>query len=117
MILRSPSTRIPEGMVVGEKPAPLVYQFLDDNGAPINIAGYTAKVNITERNQGPSIVGAAATVANDASGQVTYTFGGSEFPTAGHYRIEFWVGNGTQRFCSVIITVDVRWSLAAVPSI
>jgi hypothetical protein len=117
MILTSPATSIPE-LVIGEKPAPLVYQFQDGAGAPLVITGYQAKVNIKEHDAAaPSISGGAAVVTNGANGEVTYTWAGTEFPTPGQYEIEIWVGNGAQRFCSVIIQVPVRFARGPVPAI
>lgn len=110
------STRITD-FKVGEKPAPLEYQFLDGAGGPLSIVGYQAKVNITERWGTVGVSNANATVTDAANGKVTYTFTGAEFPHAGQWTIEVWVGNGTQRFASVNVLVDVHWPVGAIPSI
>jgi hypothetical protein len=107
-----------DDLKVGEIPNPLVYQFLDSNGAPLSIAGYTAKANFAERSGGVSLAGAAVAVTDAANGKVTYTFTGNEFPTAGHWQIEIWVGNAsTRRYASVVIEVDVHWPIGPVPVI
>lgn len=101
--------------VTGEKPPPLNYTFLDSTNAPINLTGYTAKVNVRER------YGAAtqynATVSTPASGVVTYAWTGSEFPTPGSYQAEIWVGNGVTRYDSILLKFDVRAAVGPVPSI
>jgi hypothetical protein len=104
--------------VVGEKPAPLQYQFLDSSGVPINLGAYTAKFSCVERGA-PTITAACvnATVTDAAAGKVTYVWNGTEWPTAGRYEAELWVGNTTQRFASVLITFTVRTAVACVPVI
>lgn len=103
--------------VVGEKPAPFVYTFQDYAGAALPITGYAAKF-IVRRSDDPA--GAQtynATVSNGAAGQVTYTWTGAEFPVPGHYLAEMWVGNGSNRFASVLIRFDVRSAVGPVPNI
>lgn len=102
--------------VVGEKQAPLEYQYLDSAGVPIDLTGYTAKFVFRERDSASAIT-ANAVVTNPTSGKVTYTWTGTEFTTSGHWMAEFWVGNLAQRWCSWLILFDVRNSLGAVPSI
>jgi hypothetical protein len=108
-----------DDLKVGEIPNPLVYQFLDSLGNPLNITGYTCKVNVCERISGVcSVIGAAGTVPLGADGKISYTFTGAEFPTAGKWEIEVWVGNaGARRFASVKIKVDVHWAIGPVPAV
>ena len=102
--------------VTGEKPPPLIYQFLDANGNPINLAtAYTARFCYRERDGLPTT--ANATFADATTGQVQYTWTGNEFPTPGHYYGEFWVGNGSSRFASVLLEFDVRAGVCVAPSI
>ena len=101
--------------VMGEKPAPLTYQFLDSDGAAINLTGYTAKFSYQEHDGVATV--ANATVSDPTAGKVQYTFAGTEFATAGRYRAEFWAGNGTNRFASVDILFNVAVSVGAAPSI
>lgn len=104
--------------VVGEKPAPLEYQFLDSAGTPMNLGAYTAKFSCIERGSGVVTAdAAAATVTDAANGKVTHSWVGSEFPTPGRYEAEMWVGNTTQRFATVLITFTVRAAVASVPNI
>ena len=106
---------INEPYVIGEKPTPLEYQFLDGGGAVINITGFTAKFNYTERDG--AAVTANATISDGPNGKARYTFTGNEFTTAGHYRAAFIVGNGTNRYESVEIHFDVSIGVGAMPSI
>lgn len=102
--------------IVGEKPPPLVYQFLDSTGAPIDLSsGYVATFECREFD-GASFTG-TATITNGSAGQVTYTWTGTEMPTSGRYTAFFWAGNGTTRLCSVPIKWLARLSVAAVPNI
>jgi hypothetical protein len=106
--------------VVGEKPAPLTYVFQDANGVPISFLGGGYNARFTTREHwaaAPAVDNAAVAVANDASGQVTYTWTGAEFPTPGHYHAELWIGNGSNRFASVKLEYDVRAPVGTVPSI
>lgn len=99
--------------VVGEKQPPLVYQFLDSAGAPIDLTAYAVNFILRERS------GAATTYTgalyDAANGQVKYTWTGTEWPTAGRYIAEFFAGNGTNRYASVLITFTVRSAVGAVP--
>lgn len=101
--------------VVGEKPASLAYSFLDSSGAPINIQGWTVKFQCQERFG--SVFYGSGSVSDGPNGTALYVFTGAEFPTAGQYRAEFWVGNGTNRFASVDIKFTVAAPVGAPPSI
>jgi len=102
--------------VVGEKPPPLTYSFLDSNGSPIDLSGFTAGFTLREKYGAP--VSYSATVSSPSAGAVTYAWTGAEFPTAGSYLAEFWTGNGvTIRYASVLIKIDVRLPVGAVPSV
>jgi hypothetical protein len=102
---------------VGEKPVPLVYQFQDSNGIAIDLTGYTVKFEVRESlGAAPTILNATL-VAPATNGSVQYVWTGTEFPTPGHYRARFWVGNASQRFSSVLITFDVADAEGPVPVI
>jgi len=109
------SIKISEPYVIGEKPSPLEYQFQDASGTVINITGFTAKFNYKERDG--AAVTANATVPTGTDGKARYTFLGTEFTTAGHYRAAFIVGNGTNRYESVLIEFDVSTGVGTMPSI
>jgi hypothetical protein len=101
--------------VVGERQPPLVYQFLDSSGVPIDLSAYSVEFIVRERS------GSAATYSgslfNATNGQVQYAWTGSEWPTPGRYVAEFFVGNGTNRYASLLITFTVRASVGPVPAI
>jgi hypothetical protein len=101
--------------VVGEKPPPLTYQFLDSAGVAINLTGYTAKFVVKEKYGTATTYN--ATVSTPASGIITYTWVGTEFATAGSYQAEMWVGNGALRYDSILIKFDVRAAVGPVPAI
>jgi hypothetical protein len=100
---------------VGEKPVPLLYTFLDHDGKIIDLTGYTAK--FVYREASGALVTANATIPNPTTGAAQYTWIGGEFPTPGHYRARFWVGNLAQRLASVLITFDVSDAEGPIPSI
>lgn len=106
---------ISEPYVIGEKPSPLEYQFLDADGAAINIAGFTAKFNYQE--QDGVAVSANAVISDGVNGKARYVFTGNEFATAGNYRAAFIVGNGTNRYESVEINFDVSIGVGPMPNI
>lgn len=101
---------------VGEKPAPLVYQFLDHTGAAINLTGYTAKFQF-QRSDDPAITVLDAEVTDALAGEVTYTWTGTEFSTPGKWWAEFWTGNTTNRFASKRLEASVRASVGPPPTI
>ena len=101
--------------VVGEKPPPLEYTFLDAAGAAINLTGYTAKFHV-QRTDAAALV-FNATVSDPTGGKVTYTWAGTEFATPGSYWAEAWVGNSVNRFASLRLEFTVRASIGTAPSI
>lgn len=101
--------------VVGEKPAPFEYTFLDAAGAVINLTGYTAKFQY-QRTDGAA-TSASATVTAPTQGKVTYTWTGPEFATPGNWWAEFVVGNGTNRYISLRLEYTVRAGVGATPSV
>lgn len=101
--------------VVGEKPPPLEYSFLDSNGAAIDLSGYQARFVYKEADSAAVTVNAS--VSTPLSGTVEYVWAGTEFATPGHYQAEFWAGNGTNRYASYVMVFQVRDSVGPVPSI
>ncbi len=101
--------------VVGEKPPPLVYTFLDSAGAPIDLTGYA--VRFTYRHVDGTATEAAAAVTDAAGGKITYTWTGPEIATPGDHWAEIWAGNTANRFCSLRLEYNVRAAVGAVPAI
>lgn len=102
--------------VVGEKPPALAYTFKDSQNIAINLTGFTAKFIVKHADS--SAVTYNATVTTPASGIVSYTWTGAEFPLPGSYQAEFWAGNGTSlRYCSVMIKFEARLPVGPVPSV
>lgn len=107
------SVTIKEPYVMGEKPAPLVYAFLDASGNPIDVTGWAAEFHIQERFGSPIVL--TASIASGASGQVEHVWTGLEFPTPGKYTGQFWVGNGTFLYASTAIYFHVAAPVGTTP--
>lgn len=103
--------------VVGEKPSPLSYTFLDSSGVAMNLTGYTAKFITRLVDDDTTAATFNATITNPTGGVVTYTWTGSEMTTPGKHWGELWVGNTTQRYASVRLEFTVRQAVGPVPSI
>lgn len=104
----------------GEIPAPLSYTFKDSDGNPISFlgGGYNGRVSIRERWAVlPIVDNAAATVPNDATGRVVYTWTAVAFAQQGEYFVHVWSGNGSNRFASDKIRYFVRDAVGSVPSV
>lgn len=100
--------------VVGEKPPPLEYSFLDASGSPIDLTGYSATLRI-QRTDASAYTELTATVTAPASGTVSHTWTGSEFGSAGTYWLEFWAGNTVNRYASQRLETVVRLPVGPVP--
>jgi hypothetical protein len=91
---------------VGEIPAQLQYQFQDADGNPIDLTGYTAvfqwgaRDNTTMFSDAQSV---AANIVDESNGRVRHVWSGDELSTPGRYAGMFWVGNGVNRFASILI--------------
>lgn len=101
--------------VLGEIPPPLTYQFLDSSGAAIDLTNYSGSFSWQEHD-GVAGTGAAA-VSNAVNGEVTYTWTGAEFATAGRYTAFMWAGNLTNRFASLPLAFTVQLPVGPVPAI
>lgn len=99
----------------GEVPAPLVYQYLDADGVPINLTGY--QVRFVWKPAGGLPVTGNGSIVDAATGQVGYSWSGAEFNIPGPYEAQFWAGNLTNKFASDVIQWTVRVSVGPVPAI
>lgn len=100
---------------VGEKPAPLEYQFLKSDGTPENLTGWTAKFHYQRSDSTATEV--SATVSEPTQGKVTYTWIGTELSTPGTWWCEFWVGNTSNRLASKRLEAVVRAAVGTAPAI
>ena len=81
----------------------------------IDLSGYAAKFVYKEADSAAITVNASVIAA--LAGTVEYVWTGAEFATPGHYRAEFWTGNGTNRYASLVLVFQVRDSVGPVPNI
>lgn len=86
---------------------------LDPNGNPVNLTGTTVRFHMTPVG-GAILINQSATVVSAATGQVRYTWTGTDTATAGNYLAEFEVTTGgvqqtypNDRYISVIITAQL----------
>jgi hypothetical protein len=106
--------------VVGEVPPPLDYQFLDADGVPINLTGFTtATFQWAELIQGQFVnpVTATATVTDALTGTVTHTWTGVEFDAPGEHAALFYVNDGTVQYASIMITWHVCLPVGVPPTV
>lgn len=104
--------------VVGEVPPPLEYQFLDVDGQPINLTGFTtATFQWAELIQGQFVnpVTVSASVTDAVTGRVTHVWMGSEFDAPGEHAGLFYVNNGTTQYTSVLILWQVCLPIGVPP--
>lgn len=94
-------------LVVGEKPAPLQYQYQDSAGVGIPLVGYAVRLLIWERDNPQNVTTYTGALSDGPAGKVQYTWTGTEFLSPGQWRLRFWAGNTVQRFASTLITVPV----------
>ncbi len=97
----------------GEIPEPLEFQFLDADGDPIDLTGYTATfVFNINGNTGTERV---ADVTTPAEGKVTYAWQDGDISIGtvreARLRAEFVVTNGTNRYYSDLFYAPVRASI------
>ena len=92
--------------VAGERPDPLVYEFLDADGAPIDLTGYSAQFGYAELWGSP----AALRNATVDGSTVVYEWTAADLATPGRYRGELWAADadGTPTYASVALRWDVR---------
>lgn len=103
---------------VGEKPEPLLITFTDVDGTAINLNGYDSDFVVEAVDQTVTGLGVGtATLNTDGTdGVVKYTWGAADFATAGFFRAQMWVGNGTNRYASCVYSFFVNIDTTA-PSI
>lgn len=104
--------------VVGEIPPPLEYTFLDSAGVAINLTGFTVRFQRALIDGGftnaVTLVGALSDAPN---GKVTYVWTAADFLSPGRYGGMFFVGNGSNRYASWLITWTTCASVDTPPNI
>lgn len=90
--------------VAGEIPEPEEYQFLDADGAAIDLTGFTATFSLSYGATGQSL---AADVSTPAEGRVTYEWVAGDI-VEGLLQAEFVVTNGTNTYISDLMGAVVR---------
>jgi hypothetical protein len=109
------STRCPAATVccgpftVSEVPDPLLYQFQDAAGAPLDLTGFgTVSWCWAERWGGAQA--RTAEVTDPAQGLTRYVWAEGDLDSPGQFTGHFWVTQaGGRRYASVPIRFDVRW--------
>lgn len=94
-----------------ELPGQLTWQFLDDDGDPMDLTGFTVKYH--HLRHGGSTVTRAGVLVTPASGIVGYSPVAADLNTAGVYKGQFEVGNGVNRYYSDDIVYRVKEAVAA----
>jgi hypothetical protein len=91
-----------------EVPEAVEYQFLDADGAAVNLAGFSSTGVLTNMDSGTA-VSRAASVTAPSSGKVTFTWAATDLAVAGRFRLVLWVNVGTTaRYASEEIWVHVE---------
>lgn len=106
--------------VVGEVPPPLEYQFLDADGLPIDLTGFsTVTFQWSEVIQGQFVLPVIGDgiVSDAATGRVTHDWTGAELDSAGEYAALFFVNDGTNQYASITITWHVCLSIGTPPAV
>ena len=96
----------------GSIPLGLTYQFLDGDGAAINMTVGTwtgeAKAEQLHVDAQPSPApGGGAVVVTSGTATVTYSFTVDDCKTVGRFQLTIWTGNGTNRVGSTTFECEV----------
>jgi BppU N-terminal domain len=94
---------------LSEVPDPLVYQFQDADGAPLDLTGFTTLSFCWAERWGGAQARVAELVDEATAGTVRYVWDDGDLDTPGQYTGLFWVTQpGGRRYASVPIRFDVR---------
>lgn len=96
----------------GERPAPLV---IDMNAG--DITGYDARANVKRVRGSGAMSRTSITVTDGPNSEVTYTWQDEDFTEPGTWKLEAWVGNGTNRYASVTFVYAVEEAVGDAPDI
>ncbi len=106
----------------GSIPAGLTYQFLDGDGAAIDMAtgtwtGQTKAEQLHTDTQPSPAPGAGAVVVTAGTATVTYSFTADDCLTNGRFQLVIWAGNGTNRVGSPTFEWEVYDAPGALPTV
>lgn len=100
---------------LGAKPLPLEYQFLDENGAAIDmsIGTWTGQARAESKfgASTPANLGSGSVTVDTPTATVRYAWAEEDFATAGQFRLILWAGNGSTRVGSAVF----EWSVVDAP--
>lgn len=105
----------------GSKPPSLEYQYLDENNDPVDlsIGSWTGQARAEQLHvdSQPLNIGTGSVSVNTANATATYNWHESDFSTPGRFLLIIWIGNGTQRFGSVVFEWVVSDAPGADPTV
>lgn len=95
---------------VGERPEPINYQFLDADGNPISLVGFTASATLRDPSGAPASYFAEVDVTDPANGIETFEWPADPLTEVGVYRLVLWATNGagTQVYAGEEIIVEAH---------
>jgi hypothetical protein len=106
----------------GALPLGLTYQFLDGDGAAIDMSqgtwtGQAKAEQLHVDTQPVTPPGTGAVVVDDATAMVTYSFVSGDCLTIGRFQLVLWAGNGTNRVGSPTFEWEVYDAPGALPTV
>ena len=106
----------------GSIPLGLTYQFLDGDGAAINMsqgtwAGQGKAEQLHADSQPAPAPGGGAVVVTSGTATVTYAFTVDDCKTVGRFQLTIWAGNGTNRVGSATFEWEVYDAPGALPTV
>ncbi len=106
----------------GALPQGLSYQYLDGDGAPVDLTSGTwtgeAKAEQLHADSQPSPIPGGGAVGIDVPTAVaTYTFTVDDSKTVGRFQLILWIGNGTNRLGSATFEWEVHDAPGTVPTV
>ena len=111
----------------GSKPGFITYQYLNDDGTPIDTSNgtWTEEVRIeqlyVDTQPTPIATGIPTLAPGDGSDPahsiLTYGFSADDFSYVGQFKMIFWIGNGTERHGSATFYYEVVDNPGADPTV
>ncbi len=105
---------------IDSKPQAISYQWLDGGGAALDFTTDTwAGQGRAEAVDGtaPGSLGNGTVVVTFGTATATYSFHADDFSEVGVFRLVIWVGNGTNRYGSVVFEWEVYDAPGAAPTV